>query len=203
MKKTIIGLAVALAFGVASPAHALFDLWEINEIYKSPDGSVQFIELHTTAPGQNLTNLHEIRSDQDPLNPPPPLIFTFPGNTPVGTTINHHLLIANAEFDALDCGVQSDFTLPDDFLFDPNGRINFVGADIVDYTSLPTDGILSLGPDGSTTAVNSPTNYLGNTCSLDLSVAPPSVPLLSPWWLALLGGLLLLPVAARLRPIRS
>ena len=105
--------------------------------------------------------------------------------------------------------MQADFTLPDGFLYDPNGTITFVGsispftlADVVIYSSLPTDGILSLGPDGSTTAANSPTNYGGVSCSLDLSVAA-SVPLLSPWWLVLLGGLLVLAVAARLRSIRS
>ena len=83
-----------------------------------------------------------------------------------------------------------------------------IGADIVTYGSppLPTDGILSLhrvagippALDGLTTAVNSPTNYSGATCSLDLSVSAPSpsVPLLPPWGLALLGGLLLVAVSA-------
>ncbi len=198
LPKTIVALAVALAFGVAGPAHAIFDFWEINEIYKSPDGSVQFIELHTAFPNQQFTNLHVLTSDQAPNETQS---FTFPGTTPSPTT-NRHLLIANAAFDALNCGVQADFTLPDGFLYDPNGTVDFVGADIVAYTVLPTDGVLSLGPDGATTAVNSPTNYNGDTCSLDLSVST-LVPLLPLWGLALLGGLLLLAVAARLRSIRS
>ena len=191
MPKTLVCLAVALALGVASPAHAVFDLWEINEIYKSPDGSVQFIELHTTFNNQQFTNAHVINSDQAPN---PTVTFTFPGTTGSPTS-NQHLLIANAAFDALNCGVQADFTLPDGFLYEPNGTLDFVGADVVAYTSLPTDGILSLGSDGSTTATNSPTNFAGATCALDLSVSS-SVPLLPPWGLALLGGLLLLAVAA-------
>ena len=164
MPRTIVGLAVALVFGVASPAHAAFDLWQINEIYKSPDGSVQFVELHTTFPTQQFTSGQVINSDQAPN---PTVTFTFSGDTGSPTT-NHHLLLANAAFDALNCGVQADFTLPDGFLYDPNGALDFVAADFVSYSSLPTDGILSLGPDGSTTADNSPTNFAGATCSLDL-----------------------------------
>jgi len=190
MRETMLALALCLVSAI--PAHAAFHFWEINEIYKSPDGSVQFIELHTTFNSQQFTDLHLINSDHAPE---PTQVFTFGDDTPAPTA-NHHLLIANAAFDALNCGVQSDFTLPDGFLYDPNGIVEFVGADIVGYAALPTNGVLSLGEDGSTTATNSPTNYNGDTCELNLAASP--APLLPGWALGLLAAALLAGTAVTL-----
>ncbi len=181
----MLKILIALALFVAVPAHARFHAWEINEIYKSPDGSVQFIELHTIVNNQQFTNTRKINSDQAPN---PTQIFSFPSNTP-SPTATHHLLIANAAFNDLACGVQSDFVLPDGFLYHADGIVNFVSVDIVSYSDIPLDGVLSLGPDGSTTAVNSPTNYNGDTCSIDLS-EPTAVPFLSWVGIAMLLGLL-------------
>ena len=80
-------------------------------------------------------------------------------------------------------------------------RDAFVGANSVTYTALPNDGILSLGPDGSTTATNSPTNYNDDTCSLDLSESTPTaVPSMSMPAIMALCGLIGI---AGLRKIRS
>src|SRR5712672_1794744 len=51
------GLAVFLSLG---PAQGAFHLWSVTEIYSSPDGSVQFIELSTAASPENALGGHVI-----------------------------------------------------------------------------------------------------------------------------------------------
>jgi hypothetical protein len=187
MRRALSGLPIALLLAVAQPATATFHLWQINEIYTSPDGSVQFIELFTSSTGQQFTNGEQIIASQGTSSE----TFTFPSNTPTPTT-NRHLLIGNSAFQALGCAA-TDFTLVTPFLFGPGGTVDFVGADSVTYTALPSDGILSLAGNGTTTATNSPTNFAGSTCTLDLSGSPQGsgVPALSSWGFATFAGCLL------------
>src|SRR5262245_56974445 len=110
--------AIVLIAASARPAAAQ-DQWEVEEVYSNSDGSVQFVELSTTAPLQN--NL------QDGLItvtwPGGSNVFLF-GTNVVGDTTDRHLLLATAGFDQLCGGVASDFTLlpdtPDNFFFDPD-----------------------------------------------------------------------------------
>ncbi len=114
-------------------------------------------------PNNNQQNLndHTIVASQDTSSN----TFTFVGTGPTPTG-NRHLLIANAAFEAA-CGITPDFILPDNFLFDPDGTVDFgPGASVVSYTTLPLDGEMSVNYPGETTATNSPTNHAGDTCSL-------------------------------------
>ena len=184
---SILGAVVVLPLvTLAEPALAFFNRSAVTEIYTSPDGSVQFVELFTIFDSQQSTTGKDIDARQTGQSD---RTFTFSGRTPLPTA-GHHLLIGNAAFEALGCAT-TDFTLtPTPFLYGPGGTVDFVGADIVSYTALPADGILSLGPDGTTTSTNSPTNYNGDTCSLDLSVLPPHpVPALTGWGLASISAL--------------
>jgi glucose/arabinose dehydrogenase len=152
-------------------AQALFHLWEINEIFSDDSGTIQFIELFTTFDNQQLTFDHDIEATQGiSMN-----TFTFPGNTPTPTG-GHHLLLATSGFASLPSAPTPDFTLPDGFLFAPDGMVNFVGADSVSYTSLPTDGVLSLAGDGTTTQTNSPTNYAATSGSVVVPIMVNPIP---------------------------
>ncbi len=65
-------LGGSLVFG-ATPAAALFHLWDISEVYSNADGTVQFIELSTTSALQEFITDARLAS-RATLN-----IFVFPG----------------------------------------------------------------------------------------------------------------------------
>src|SRR5688500_4997211 len=74
-------------------AEANFHLWTIDEIYSNADGSVQYIELVTAANGQHVLAGHSITASSiGPMR-----TFTFPANSPTGTT-NKRLLLATPGF---------------------------------------------------------------------------------------------------------
>ncbi|MCH9034570.1 MAG: hypothetical protein IID42_08705, partial [Planctomycetes bacterium] len=174
MKKHSSVVTVAMvaisSFLLSSPALATFHLWEISEIYSNGDGTVQYIELFTTFNSQQFTIGTTIRASQGASTNN----FVFPSNTPAPTG-GHHLLLATADFASLPGAVTPDFTLPDGFLFTPDGIVNYIGANSLTYDCLPTDGILSLHCDANngisctatSVGVNSPTNYAGATGSID------------------------------------
>lgn len=149
--------------GQAAPL-TTFHLWDINEIFSCPDGSVQFIELFTTFDGQNLLNGQQLRATNLDSTLTNTFIFTSDSGTP---TANKTLLIATAGFENLSGGVAPDFTIPPNFLFTAGGAISLVGADTLNYGAgaLPLDGVNSLGPGGAT-QTNSPRNFAGQTGSI-------------------------------------
>lgn len=164
MRKYLPGLALVLVLGMPSSALALFHLWRITEIYSNADGSVQFIELFTTSPNQQFLANHFISATSDGTT----VTYTFPINSKAPTA-GHQLLLATATFGGADCPTP-DFVLPAGF-FDPGAAsttVNFAGFDLVTFTGGFWDGVLSVGHDGVSTAINSPTNYDGITCSLGL-----------------------------------
>jgi hypothetical protein len=145
-------LLLSFSLFLAVRGDAAFHLWDINEIYSNASGSVQFIELFTTADSQQFTNGRTIQTGQN--------TFTFPSNTPAPTG-NRHLLLATAGFFDV-AGVTPDFTLANNFFAPSGDTINFLGADSVTFASVPIDGVRSLGFPGATVMLNSPTNYAGN-----------------------------------------
>lgn len=157
--------ALALCVCGVTSVQATFHLWEFNEVYSNADGSVQFIELFTSVNTQEFTVNHDIHSVNEDGSQTQ--TFTFPSNTP-SPTANHFLLLATPGFEAVSGGVVPDFTIPAGFLFTAGGDLNFVGADTIDYSTLPTDGVQSLGP-GGLNAVNSPRNYAGQTGEVETS----------------------------------
>ena len=162
----------------ASSAQASFHLYDIREIYSNGDGSIQFVELFTANNGQQFLDGHTVVASQSASTN----TFTFVGSGP-SPTGNRPLLLATSGFAAA-CGITPDYILADNFLFDPNGSVEFgPDADTVAYTSLPLDGVTSLNFPGGTTGTNSPENFAGASCSL---TAPP-VPSLGPWGLIALG----------------
>lgn len=174
---------------IPTSATATVHLWEFNELYSNADGTVQFVELFTTFANQQFSLGVTMRASQGTNS----VDYVFPTNTPFPTN-NHHLLLATAAFAALPGAVTPDFVLPDGFLFAPNGTVLlnvFLGPSF-SYPALPTDGLLSVNGD-LTIGTNSPTNYAGETGSINLS-EPPSVPAVANW--GLLAILLTIVLAA-------
>lgn len=171
---------VGLLGATATPCLAGSHLWRFNEIFSNPNGTVQFIELKESLGASEehwLLNKWVLAVGADNK-------FTFPADLE-GDTANRHLLLATARFAALPGAPTPDYIIVDGFL-PTNGETleywSYVKATwSYGPSQLPLDGVLSLNAD-HTTGVNSPTNYAGDTGSID--VAP--VPAASAWGLAVL-----------------
>jgi len=144
----------------ATPIRADFHFWFIKEIYTNQSGSVQFIELFTTASGQQ--NLHPFHSITSTTSPP----FPFPNDSPTPTN-NRHMLIGTANLSTLPGGATPNYIIPSNF-FSPDGdTINFgEGTSVRTFGAgnpIPTDGVFSLNWTGfaspATIAANSPRNH--------------------------------------------
>lgn len=173
-------LAVLLA---ALPAAAAFHLWQMNELYTSSDGKVQFLELTALAPSEQFVAGHTLTVTQGGVT----RSMTIPGNLPGGTS-GRRFLIGTESFSvlAVQGGFRPDFVVADGFFFLGNGTLNWAeSSDIWNYSGLPSDGTSSLNRDG-TTAVNSPMNFAGGTGRVVLAGQPLNFQAL--WWRAPAGS---------------
>jgi hypothetical protein len=166
--------AAAVCAGAAS-AEAAFHQWAIKEVFTNADGSVQFVEFFTTAPGEGFLNTHNIVITSDGVAK----TATF-NHDLSGSTANKHFLLATSGFGSIPGGVTPDYTATSGNLFNPNAaNITFDfahGFDILQVmgSQIPKDGVNSLhdadttylGPDVLSTGPNSPTNFAGATGNL-------------------------------------
>lgn len=150
--------------GLVQPALADFDQWQISELYSSADGSVQYIELQTTASNQgdlsglSLTATDDSSQQQSSL--------TLDSNL-VGETANSSLLLATAAFEQ-QTGLSADFTIPQGFLPLQSGTVDFAnGTASISYLAgqLPLNGVQAI--DGSVAPQSAiPVNFSGLSASL-------------------------------------
>lgn len=165
-------LFACLAF--ATTSHAGSHLWQINELFSNPDGTIQFVEMRECCGAVDEIGI----GNKSVTSTGTGSSYTFPANLPAGTTANQYLLIATAGFAALPGAPTPDHILPDNFLdlnadtiqyhIYPNSVLSFTAGD------LPTDGLNSWNRGNPNfSGVNSPTNYNGETGSVDVS---PGVP---------------------------
>ncbi len=177
---------VCIATLWASSAWATFDTYDVNEIFSNSDGKIQFVELlennNPPANGQNRFTGKALKSDAT--------TFVFLTNLISTATADTNVLIATAGFAALPGAPTPDYIIPDGFVAVGGDTIRYCSnptcclpVDSLSFASLPTDGVTSLGLLG-VTAVNSPTNFAGESGSVDVSA--PSVPGLSEAGVALL-----------------
>lgn len=173
-------LLAAGACSTAAPVRAAFHLWKLQEIFTNQDGTVQFIELFTSAPSEFFLSNHSITATSDGV----PRTFTLNHDlSGAPSTTGRTFLIATASFAGLAGAVPPDYgTLPASF-FNPNAdsiTINFAGVDALTFagSALPKDGVSSLvdatpagAPNLGPTA-NSPRNFAGATGSIDLAPTP-------------------------------
>jgi hypothetical protein len=169
------------AAALLGDAQAAFHLFRINEIYSSPDGTIQFVEIKesTGSDFESFWQGQRLRSSQGSTVRD----FFFPSNLPSTQTASRSVLIATPGFAAA-AGVTPDFVVPAPFLFPAGGTINYAGVDIVTYGPLPTDGVTSIDRN-DVLAKATPTNFAGQSGSLVPPAPPPpsaaiGVPALDP-----------------------
>ncbi|MCZ6793214.1 MAG: hypothetical protein O7J95_06335 [Planctomycetota bacterium] len=172
----IAGAVLVMAVGIAAlagPAEAGSHLWKINEVFSSDDGTIQFIELHECcgAAGEiYLTNLLFTSKATGKR-------FRFP-ETLRGSTANRYLLLGTAAFAALPGAPRPDYIIAPEF-FSTTGDTLWYSEQrnydrfVFGTGDLPTDGRTSIQVtdfrlDRFTTGKNSPTNYRGETGSVEL-----------------------------------
>ena len=168
----VLGAACLLVLA-SVPARGASHLWVINEVFSNADGTIQFVEMwNCCQPSETDLRFKYVHSHTT-LNQ-----FVFDASLDDDTT-DRYILLATAGFAALPGAPTPDHMIEDNF-FDLTGDTVqwwIYGPSVLVFGSgqLPTDGLLSLNQDGST-AVNSPTNFAGESGSVDLSGDPPTVP---------------------------
>lgn len=180
LRAAICGWTALLAGSARAGNHT----WDVNEVFSNFDGTIQFIELFESnsspgeigMPGQTIsTNAHS---------------FVLPGETLEPPTTNKFLLIATQAFADLPNAPTPDYIIPADSLpsfFSVTG--DTIVYDIWDEFTfdagvLPVDGVNSLSFFFAT-GPNSPTNYAGETGSVD--AGSPPIPATSSWGLVIMG----------------
>ncbi|HVC98047.1 MAG TPA: DUF4214 domain-containing protein, partial [Pirellulales bacterium] len=144
-----------------------FHLWKMDQVFSSPDGTVQFIELRDPSNGENHLSGHFISSNEN--------TFTFPSDLPSDATANTHFLIGTTDYAKQPGAVTPDYTVPDNFFSVSGDSLNYADVDSFSFTAaqLPTDGANSLFRDVNTfnlsTGPNSETNFAGQTGSVTVS----------------------------------
>jgi hypothetical protein len=162
-------LASAAMLAIASSTFAGSHLWDFTEVFSSPDGQIQFIELHvatmanfeTQLAGKKVSSLATGKS------------FTFPVNlTP--PTGQKYLLLATSAFAALPGSPTPDFIIPANFFGTSGDTLTYHVYDswVIGATAVPLDCVSSLKRNGSISA-NTPKNYAGVQGTVDACPAPP------------------------------
>lgn len=148
----------------ASTCLAGSHLWEFNEVFSSPDGKVQFIELHVPVNANFETALagKKIKSAATGKE------FTFPSNLTPPTGFKY-LLLATAEFAALPGAPAPDYILPENFLGTNGDTLTWHVYDtwILSPGELPLDCVSSLNENRPLVADNTPRNYAGAEATVD------------------------------------
>lgn len=167
MRRNLIwGLALAVS-SIGSRAHASFHAWGISEIYSNSSGSVQFIEMATSAPSEIFMQFNQFTSNAKALE--------FDHNFGASTA-GKKFLMATPGYAALSGVPAPDFIFPSNNFFVLTGDTLTLVGGIGDGTHPPTftltngqvpaDGIQSLNFDLTLNPVNSPTNFAGATGSV-------------------------------------
>jgi len=141
--------------------------WDVYEVFSNADGTIQFIELRETGGGatENGTGGKVVSSVSTGKT------FTIVGNV-VGNTSLKYFLIATQSFADLPGAPTPDRIIPAGsmpFFFNVAGdQVKYSTFDTFTFGPVPTDGILSMNRVGGS-QINSPTNYAGQTGSVDAS----------------------------------
>jgi hypothetical protein len=147
----LLGCSLAL---VASGAMAEFHTFQIEQMFSSADGTIQFVVLQESAGmnGENMLGGHAFTSMGGATQ-----TYTFNVDLPGGScgyygcaaspTAHAHVLIATQGFADLGL-ITPDYVIPNGFLPLTNGTINYAGVDQVSYAALPTDGVSALNRSG-------------------------------------------------------
>jgi hypothetical protein len=166
-----------------------FHLWQMDQVFSSADGKVQFIELHDPANGESHLTGHFISSNENK--------FTFPTDLPTDATANHHFLIGTTDYAKQPGAVTPDYIVPDNFFSTSGDTLDYADVDSFTFMAaqLPTDGTNAMFRNVTTLALsigpNSETNLAGQTGSVNLAShvnLPPTIDPVSDVSLAVNAG---------------
>ena len=139
-------------------------------------------------------------------------LYVFDADVSSDLTANKFALIATSGFASLPGAVPPDFVMPDGFI-DTSVVVTITLSTIDEFTfalgAIPTDGFNSLYRDGPSMGANSPTNFAGQTGSIDVP-EPAAAVLEAAALLCVLGivqirravGVPHYPASTRLKPLR-
>ena len=190
-----ITLVVACALGAGS-ASAGVHTWDVNEVFSNADGTIQFVELWEAngTPGETGVGNGTITSNTQS--------HSFGNGPVVGPTTNKYYLIATQAFADLPGAPVPDEIIPAGkipFFATTGDTVAFGGFDSWTFGAVPTNGTDSL--DRLTgVGANSPTNYAGDTGSVDASPAP--IPVSSPMAALVLAAAVLAAGVLLLKTVR-
>jgi hypothetical protein len=169
-KPSLLFLCVLVLSAVWSrPASPASHQWRFNELYSNADGTIQFVEMHeccgfTAEIGLSSKWILVVGTGSK---------YTFNRNL-TGNTADRYLLLATQGFADLPGVPAPDFIIPDGFLALGGDDLEYWLYDAANltYGALPADGVMSFNAD-SGNAVNSPTNFAGETGSIDPTTVQP------------------------------
>jgi hypothetical protein len=151
---------------LVTPVAATVHLFHIEELYSTPSGTLQFIELDTDFNNQNLfkTGGNNGRLISKTAGNDVHATYFFPNDLPSTSTAGHSVLVGTANVLAIG-GVTPDFIMPDNFLLLDGGILEFVSDvfgtfNTVTYPALPS-GKDSYDAQAVTTGLNTPRNFAG------------------------------------------
>ena len=157
---------------------ATFHLWQIVKVYSNSSGTVQYIELFTTSPGQEFVAGQQMSSNTHSV--------TLPSNLPATagrSTANQHFLLATPGYFALSGVPLADYNLGVNNFFSTSGdTLNWAGVNTLTFGAgqLPIDGANQIERPFNGTALaadaNSPTNFAGTAGTIPQSTPPPATP---------------------------
>ena len=165
-------MCLAPAFtSLASIAFAIPSNFEIDQLFSSADGTVQFVVIRDRGildcdsgeqlwAGQTLTS----------RGPRPDNVYVFPTNLPTCRTSRRHMLIATQSFAALGV-VAPDYVIPDHFVQIPDGTLDFAGVFVLNYKGLPSDGVTAIDGGGKPVP-NLAANLAGQSASVNIPGTP-------------------------------
>jgi len=185
VSRGLLVVLVSLLIGYANPLRADLHTWDINEIFSSADGLIQYIELQERGGQNGQDNLsssgafpnHTITSNSKS--------YTFTSDLPSVITANKFFLIATPGFAALPGAVTPDYTFSaaqTPFFSTLGDTLTFSNVDGFTFTGaqLPLNGHSALRDNG-TVVENSPTNFAGQSGHI-------VVPEPAAWALLAMGG---------------
>ena len=163
-------LATGITFLLTGIASAGIHTWDVNEVFSNSDGTIQFVELWESAGGADETGVGNgtITSAANS--------FAFGQGAVTGSTANKFYLLATQGFADLPGAPTPDAIIPVGsvpFFNQAGGTVAFLSFDSWAFGSVPTNGTDSLDRITGVGA-NSPTNYAGQTASVNAASSPPS-----------------------------
>src|SRR5438552_1105626 len=174
-RSVVLCLSIGIVAGLGNRAMAGSHTWRVVELFSNADGSVQFIEMTECCGGQFEVGIngHLMTSSATGHS------FTIPGASLTPPTSFKRVLLATPAFAALPGAPTPNYTIPAGFFATTGDSVSYTPWDTFTFGAgaLPTDGIHSLNRDFNTNiqtvACNTPTNYAGQTATVNVGCSLP------------------------------